>query len=229
MKAKLSKKLGFYSLLSAAGGLTFGTSAAEADIIFTDFQGSATQGSPLQLDIDNDGVIDFIFRLTVQPNGYGTNDNWAALAPAVGGAGFIAIDPSPFGGVAFGPANLAFGDALIGETFFGGGEGPLQLAYTAFGVNNVYGAFAPPNNSGFVGINFTSGGGDSVFGWIQVSISGDVRNANFANASINVNGYAYALSGTSIVAGQIPEPSSIALLALGAAGLSCRRSRKQVA
>lgn len=231
MRKASSKRFGLYSVLSAAGGMTFGVTAAEADIIFTDFQGSATQGNPLELDIDNDGVVDFVFNLIVNgPNGYGTNDNWAALSPAAGN-GFIAINPSPFGGgVEYGPANLNAGDALIGETFFTGGAGPLQMAYTAYDVGNNFGAFASPdNNSGFVGINFTSGGGDSVFGWIRVTVTGDVTNANFNNASIDIDGYAYALTGTNIVVGQIPEPSSLALLALGATGLAFRRKRDRAA
>lgn len=62
-----------------------------------------------------------------------------------------------------------------------------------------------------------------------MTVTGDVTDANFGQASIDVNGFAYATSGWTITAGQttsvIPEPSSVGLLALGAAGLTVRRRK----
>lgn len=133
MKKTLAKKFGIYSAIGVAGGLTFGTTAAEADIIFTDFTGSATQGNPLNIDLDGDTVTDFVFDLFVTPpNQYGSLSNWARMTPGVAGNGFAATVPAPFGGgAAYGPNNLAYGASISGQSFYAGADGgPLQLAYT---------------------------------------------------------------------------------------------------
>ncbi len=237
MNKTLTKKFGIYSAIGVAGGMTFGSTSAEADIIFTDFTGSATQGNPLNIDLDGDAITDFVFDLSLNgPNGYGSNSNWAAMLPGQAGNGFAATAPAPFGaGPAYGPNNLAYGASISGQSFFtGAAGGPLQLAYTNYMTTIPYGAFGGANfpgngASGYVGVQFLSGGGDTVFGWIGVSVTGDVTNANFPQASIDINGFAYATSGWTISAGQttgvVPEPSSVGLLALGAAGLTSRRRR----
>lgn len=222
----LPKKFSIYSAMGLASGLTFGSTAADADIIFTDFQGSASAGNALDIDLDQDGAVDFIFDLQVLTgNAYGSNTNIAALA-GQGSNQFAAIDPSPFGGLPYGPNNLAYGASIAGQDF-APGTGPLQLAYTAYNPDILYGGFAAVN-TGYVGVQFATGGGETVFGWINVSLNGDVLEDNFANLTIDIDGFAFAAPGTDIVAGQttaIPEPSSIGLLALGAAGLATRRRR----
>jgi hypothetical protein len=235
MKKSLRRKFGIYSALGVAGGMTFGTTAAEADIIFTDFTGSATSGNPLSIDMDGDAVTDFVFDLAVAgPNVYSSFSNWARMRGLNGNA-FANTAPGPYaGGQAYGPNNLAFGATISGQSFYGGANGgPLQLAYTSYATQNIYGAFGglnfPTPATGFVGVQFESGGGDQVFGWIRVTVEGDVTNAGFADAAITVNGFAYATQGTEILAGQVPEPSSVGLLALGAAGLAFRRKKKGIA
>ncbi len=236
MKKSLSKKLGIYSALGVAGGMTFGTTASEADIIFTDFTGSATSSEPLNIDMDGDSVTDFVFDFAVAgPNVYNSFSNWARMRGLNGNA-FVNTDPAPYaGGQPYGPNNLAFGATISGQSFYGGPNGgPMQLAYTATLVSTVWGPFGGlnfPDNpaNGFVGVQFETGGGDQVFGWIRVRVEGDVTNANFEDALITVNGFAYATPGTEILAGQVPEPSSVGLLALGAAGLAFRRRKKDAA
>ena len=225
---KLYKKFGIYSAMGIASGVTFGATAADADIIFTDFQGSASNGTALDIDVDADGTVDFIFDLQTLPNGYGSNSNIAGIT-GQGANQFAAIDPSPYGGLPYGPNNLAYGATIAGENFAPGDPGPLQLAYTSFNNDVVYGAFAGGNNSGYIGVQFASGGGDTVFGWINVTVNGDVLVDNFADVAVDIDGFAFATAGTEITAGQttaVPEPSSIGLLALGAAGLASRRRRK---
>ncbi len=218
--------------------MTFGATAAEANIIFTDFHGVASQGNPLDIDVDQDGATDFTFRLTVHgPNTSGSNSNWAALG--AGANAFVSTSPAPFGGFSFGPANLSSkNNDPISGMYFHAGEGPMQLAYTNYAPKTFWGPFGGYNfqgnlPSGYVGLRFASGGGDTVFGWTKVSIVGDVTNDNFPNAEIHVDGFAYATDNTPITAGEVPEPASgtlsaLGLLAVGAAGVAERRRRKKL-
>ncbi|MEQ9460889.1 MAG: PEP-CTERM sorting domain-containing protein [Phycisphaeraceae bacterium] len=68
----------------------------------------------------------------------------------------------------------------------------------------------------FLGYSFEIDG-NTHYGWVQVDVSADLLNAT-------VTGYAYeSTPDTGIVAGAIPEPTSLALLAAGAGALGLRR------
>ncbi|HEX2747612.1 MAG TPA: PEP-CTERM sorting domain-containing protein, partial [Verrucomicrobiales bacterium] len=66
---------------------------------------------------------------------------------------------------------------------------------------------------GFIGVQFD---GDR-FGWVRVNMSGSPLNA------FTIVDYAYGGHGEAINAGQVPEPSSLGLLAMGATGLAAWR------
>ena len=225
MKKSLSQKFGIYSAIGVAGGMTFGSTSAEADIIITDINMSATVGQPLGIDFDGDGNDEFVFDLRpdVGQNAYGSYSNWAAI----GGVGtddlFVSTDPSPFGGQSYGPNNLMRGDVVSGGLSFAG-DGPLQLAYTNYSSSLNFGAFNTLNPSGYIGVQFDFNG-SNVFGWIEVDVIGDVTQANFANAEIFVGRIAFEDDGSPITI--LPEPSSIGLLAMGAAALAWRRRRNK--
>lgn len=230
MKKSLTQKFGIYSAMGVAGGMTFATTSAEADIIFTPFSGSASFNDPLDIDIDGDGTTDFVFDINDGiANNYGTNSNWALIDAGAGGNQFAAIDPSPLaGGPSYGPNNLANGAIISSGLSFAGGSGPLQLAYMSYASTNNFGAFNTTTPTGYIGVQFQSGGGNDVFGWIGVEVSGDVTNDGIDTAEILVNGFAYESNGGPLPAGLsvVPEPSSLGLLALGAAGMATRRRKK---
>lgn len=78
--------------------------------------------------------------------------------------------------------------------------------------------------TGFFGFSFTSGS-DTFYGWGEMMLN---------NVSGTNNGYGFQITrayydnaaGTPISVGAVPEPSSIALLAIGAGGLAAWRRRK---
>jgi PEP-CTERM motif len=119
------------------------------------------------------------------------------------------------------PSNLA-ANALVS----GGAFAAMNAAYFA---TLAYGSFPGLSQFhaagvGFIGFRFNGGGGME-YGWARVNMDGTSLNG------FTVVDYAWADVGTSIRAGQttIPEPSSLGLLAVGAAGLAFWRKRRSAA
>lgn len=217
-------KLAAYSAMGV-GTFTFAASAANADIVYTDLTGNElvfTSTSPVDIDLDGDLNADFSLELgTFGPNGYGTS-SWllnlraASGAPATNG---VAANTT-FGGL----SNLSSGNSISGRDF--AAFGYLQQAYTSFNPSNVFGAFGAA--TGFAGVRFEDGTGATRFGWVRMSVDGTVANGDFTDIQVSVSGFAYATD-EPITAGQtitaVPEPSALALLALGGIGVMARRRK----
>jgi hypothetical protein len=90
--------------------------------------------------------------------------------------------------------------------------GPATLA----SAGPVFGQWGTPGE-GFAAIRFNSGTGIQ-YGWVRLDMG--------AGNSFTVVDYAYGDVGDAILTGQIPEPGSLGLLALGGAGLLAWRKRR---
>jgi hypothetical protein len=134
---------------------------------------------------------------------------------APGGGGF-AVSPASTFGV---PQRLAFGDVIGPGLYFRQSFSTLASNF----LSSPPGFFNPPSPGtsaeGYVGLDY---GGD--YGWADIVINGDY--------TISLNAFGYDSDGAAITTGAgieaTPEPASIILLALGAAGMEAFR-RKQSA
>lgn len=157
-------------------------------------------------DVDGDAASDFVFRYETFASG-----SWFS------GIGSFPPNNAVVGYVGyFGPYTLFYADNL--------GSGAVVDATDNFvGTNNYailasrfsgtdYGAFRAPNTRGFVGFKFEIGS-NLHFGWIELETSRD--------GGVVFHSGAYESTPNTPIA--IPEPGSLAALAIGAAALLRRR------
>jgi len=222
LKSRRSKKLSLtnsrwaaYATAGAATALA-GAGTAEADIHYS-------------------GLINQVFNAPAGSSSFGT----FALAP---GASFIPAHlatTSGFEGIALigfrGAVSAAFNGATGGYAYvsrLGAGQDPTahQFITSASGFFPGYGTLAfrsgyggdqwLATGEGFVGFRFNTGSGVQ-YGWARLTM-----NSGAPLNSFTLNDFAWADVGQSIVTGQIPEPGSLGLLALGAAGLVAWRKQR---
>lgn len=193
-----------YSLAAGAAASMAATDAS-AEVIYSGVQDlPVAQFGSQDLNLDGDAYNDILLKNYV----FGSNYQGATVNFAPGKVvGFNT-------GLSYASA-LAEGD-LIDATATAGGPFAVSLAY-APNANSEF-----DNASGaFIGLEFPINA-VSHFGWIRVSIDN-------AAGTFVINDWAYnATPSEGLLAGQVPEPGTLGLLAAGAAGIAAMRKRRNI-
>ena len=111
-------------------------------------------------------------------------------------------------------SKLAFGANINGGNF----DAAAIIGTMAFAYGYPNSQWLPAG-TGFIGFRFNAGGGLQ-YGWARVTMDGAPGN------TFTLVDYAYGDVGDNITAGEVPEPGSLALLALGGVGLVAWRKRR---
>jgi len=212
--ATFEKQLLAYS--TAAGAVLAGASSSTADVIVTNINTTLTWTGSGYVDLLVNGSSKFRVNLTIQKTF--SSSTWFTSA----NFGISARTAGAFWRRAgsFQAARLALDD-WVRTGLWSNAQYNRNMA-NAFWVSGSLSAFGGQfaKTNGYLGLRFLVGGVTN-YGWASVTVSPNMQ-------SYTIHQFAYDNTGANIQAGVIPEPTSLSLLALGAAGLlAFRRARKQ--
>lgn len=213
----LDKQLLTYAL--AGGAILAGASPANAAVIYYSGPTLNTAGTFFDLDLNTDLFTDFTF-------------NSASVASGTLGASFGANVSFPGTGGVTDP--LVFGQTIGTASSFSASPYKISKAFvgtdgTVTPSSTVY----PIGSDQYMGLQFDIGG-SAHYGWalIQTSTSASFNDPDWTGVmDVQLKQFAYeSVAGADITAGamsDVPEPSSLALFALGAAGIAAIRRRRK--
>ncbi len=154
----------------------------------------------------------------------GTNQSIDFAASGIGNTAAVATGTELLQDTDLDPAALAAG-ALIDPTATASFGTSGKLSSTTAGKGNF-----PLNGEAYLGFYFTEADGLHA-GWADLTTTGYSDASGAVGYSLTLNSYAYENDpNTSILAGQTvatPEPTSLSLIAMGAAGVAELRRRRR--
>ncbi len=229
---RLEKRLTAYSSMASAvaaitaagGGLAHDATAAIQVVDTNNLPAAGGFFGDLRAwDVDLDGVPDFY----VDAGSYGYYPSFFIGGHPSGGIdnGFIAnLKYQSYFMASYPFATNLESDAQVGGAL----TNFLPSAHLASSFSTLGGVYQGGdflNTTGLLGFRFETGNGNLANGWALIETQG------FAAGGIGMRilAAAYEDSGDPIGAGQIPEPTSLAFLALGAAGILAIRKHRSTA
>ena len=227
------KRLAAYT--AAAGVALLAAAPADAAVQYSGVVDIALNQSSASIDIDGNGTNDLNFWHSVNYSNRCVVGWWPwcdiEYRYSDYKGGFSNLNDVSFVGASGFASNLAQGATIDISDNWSSNNGTLfrkriwrRYSYGYWDgrnrILNSSGSFR--TNPGYIGIRFDSGDGTK-YGWIHIA---SVTNPT----SYKIDGWAYDDSGQAIAAGQttvVPEPTSIALFAAGAATIMAKRRWKK--
>ena len=231
INAKLDRNLVAYvaAASAVAAGIMAAADTAEASVVYTQANLAFSNNQDCRLDLNGDGVADFVLRDKVIDHSSGHDIVLSVLGQAAGNSvmGIVSNNGRAFADARNQGAKISFAAGLP----FG-----ILGAFSSSCAGNhyVFGRWVNVQNK-YLALKFVVDG-EIHFGWARLSVH---VNSEFLNAYLT--GYAYeTVPGKAIVAGQTSDvaenagaledfalpsvpPPSLGLLALGADGVSIWR------
>ena len=218
---QFDERLLLYSV--AAGAVLLGAGGARADVIPVITNVTLdTDGDVFNVEFE--GSTKFTIEFAAVSNTYTSDGStytsygyWVDVVAQTAGASWRG--GSGYG--VFGPSALDYGDpvkdgptANWARRTSATGNMAYYYTYYSGGSGNFFG-----RTNKFLGLRFIIGGHTN-YGWVEIAeVPDDV-------SFVTIAGYAYETApDTEILAGLVPEPNALGLLALGAAGVTAMRRR----
>jgi len=181
----LNKKIKSYSAL--AGSIALMSSQADAQIIYTDINPDSTatiSGTSFNLDLDNGGVVDFTFNLTIG-TGSGTSQGVGVSA-----AGTNAVAGSVIGSYTY-PLALNNGDTIKSTLQFNVGSSQSMASY--FGSSYAYGNWLNAVDK-YIGLQFYIGT-QLHYGWARLDVTATANQFTIKDYAYNATPNEYIIAG----------------------------------
>jgi hypothetical protein len=214
---QLEKKLAAYTLAGAA--VLVSPAAARAGTIdyFLNVNQTVSETSvpnTYTFNLSGPSAADIVLTAQVGMTGSGDSTNEIDFATANGAA--ILDEGGPFGADA---TALGFGALIDPSSGSWGSSGKLAQWDTTTDMQSG-GAWSISGADNYLGFYFVEADGTHV-GWADIATT-----ASQTGASFEVLSYAYDTAANTTITAGVPEPSSMALVALGVAGLIALRRRR---
>jgi hypothetical protein len=226
----LSRQLNTYAQVACAAGVSVLAlaGASEAEVIYTETNQATRTGAPLYLDLNHDGVNDFILRTNFYVGTSGTDVGLSAWGDRNGENVVAGRRFSSGGGYFFSAAYALPAGARIGPKENFSVDFPFLAEEHFTRVGNQYsnlGAWAGQGKGvkdRYLGLKFVISG-EVHYGWARLSVTlGHQR--QFDNVSGTLTGYAYeTIPDKPIIAGEITGPDVITVQDLTLGGLALGR------